>query len=396
MQILFSSSSPWRVGASLLVLVVACSLAFSPSPSLGGPRDKPSSAIEDPAWLREKLEEIRKKYDLPALAACLVYKGKVIAASAVGVRKLGSEQRVTRDDPFLTCSITKPMTATLIGRLVDRGALRWELTLAEAFPGLQPVMKAPYRQVTLTQLLAHASGMPGGPSRGDLASPNGPKQETERRFSYVLLALLDKPLARPGTRHIYGGGSILAAAMAERATGSGYEYLMRKYVFEPLGMKTAGFGPMASSGDAVDAPWEHASRDGKLIPCPPDPSHRWHIRAPAGNVHCSIIDLGRFAAAHLVDPNGEAVFLKASTLKHLHGAVVPRSTPGFAKSQVGWSAGEVLWHNGSNGRNTCVLNIVPAENFATCVMTNAGGQGRHGEALGETHRFLVERAKKLR
>jgi CubicO group peptidase (beta-lactamase class C family) len=370
-------------------LALASVLGVAPTPSRAGPK-----AIEDPAWLREKLREVLEKYELPAVAASLVVDGEVVAASAVGVRKLGTKTPVSRDDPFLTCSLTKPMTATLIGRLVDEGVLRWDLTLLEGLPALRYVMKAPYRRVDLSQLLAHVSGMPGQPTRADPDTPATAEQEVARRRVYATLAVLDDPVAPPGVRAVYGGGSILAAAVAERATGDAYEQLMRTRLFEPLGMTTAGFGPMASSPAEVDAPWEHATIDGKLVPYAPDDADRWHIRAPAGNVHCSVIDLARFAAVHVRGARGETGFLRAETIRRLHTPVAAGSPPGFARSPVAWSQGEVLWHNGSNGRNTAVLNIAPAEGFATCVMTNAGGQARHGEALGEIHRFLVARAKR--
>ncbi len=43
---------------------------------------------------------------------------KVVAASAVGVRKYGTNIEVSQDDPFQLGSITKVMTATLIGMMI--------------------------------------------------------------------------------------------------------------------------------------------------------------------------------------------------------------------------------------------------------------------------------------
>ena len=386
-----ATSQRTRIGAPAVLLVLAVLLTLNPGTSRSAPE-----LIEDPAWLREKLEEVREKHGLPAIAACLVVKGEVVAASAVGVRLLGTRTPVTRDDPFLTCSVTKPMTATMIARLVDAGILRWDLTLAQGLPPLQHAMKSAYRSVTIAQLLAHVSGLPYEPTRADPDSPEDAEQAMAKRQVYSTLALLDEPVAEPGTRVVYGGGSIVAASIAERRTGMVYEHLMRKHVFGPLGMTTAGFGPMASSAEAIDAPWEHRMVEGALTPHTPDKTERWHVRAPAGNVHCSIIDLGRFAAAHARPAAATSAFLRAETVARLHSAVGAGMPPGFASSEVEWSCGPVLWHNGSNGRNTAVLNIAPAEGMATCVMTNAGGLPEHGEACGTIHRFLVERAKTMR
>ena len=46
--------------------------------------------IPDPAWLRQELEAVRAEHQLPALAAAVIRRGKIIAASAVGVRRLGN------------------------------------------------------------------------------------------------------------------------------------------------------------------------------------------------------------------------------------------------------------------------------------------------------------------
>src|SRR6185312_4189000 len=56
------------------------SIGAEPTPARG------ENSIPDPAWLRDALEPIRDKHHLPALAAALVVDGKVVAASAVGVR----------------------------------------------------------------------------------------------------------------------------------------------------------------------------------------------------------------------------------------------------------------------------------------------------------------------
>ena len=49
-----------------------------------------TESIPDPAWLHDKLAAVRKKYELPAIAAAVVSHGQIIAASAVGYRRLGN------------------------------------------------------------------------------------------------------------------------------------------------------------------------------------------------------------------------------------------------------------------------------------------------------------------
>ncbi len=51
------------------------------------------------------------------------------------------------------------MTATLIGKLVDRGELRWDSTLVELFP-TEVSTDSAWASVTVDQLLRHRSGCP--------------------------------------------------------------------------------------------------------------------------------------------------------------------------------------------------------------------------------------------
>jgi CubicO group peptidase (beta-lactamase class C family) len=63
----------------------------------------------------------------------------------------------------------------------------------------------------------------------------------------------------------------VAGAIEERVSGKTWEELIEERVVEPLGLKTAGFGPQASLG-RVDAPFGHTIIGGKLKPMLPGPN----------------------------------------------------------------------------------------------------------------------------
>ena len=100
------------------------------------------------------------KYDLPALAAAIVKDGTIIAAGAVGTRRVGTNIPVTIDDRFHIGSDTKAMTALLAAMLVEEGKLRWDTTVAEIFPELTGKMAPQVGGIRLEQLLSHTSGIP--------------------------------------------------------------------------------------------------------------------------------------------------------------------------------------------------------------------------------------------
>ncbi len=348
-------------------------------------------AIPDPEWLRERLEKVRHAHHLPALAAAIVVEDKVVAASAVGVRKWGSDVKATRDDPFHLGSVAKPLTATMVARLVEQGDLRWDSTMEELFPELAGTLNPAYRKVTVAQQLSHSSGMPYQPKTPESVTDSRGSSIQEKRYEYVKAALADAPETPPGTRVIYSGGGIIVASAVERITKKSYEELMQTLVFEPLEMKHAGFGAMTAP-DKIDAPWDHQLQGDAPHVLTPDPTQVSQARAPVGrNVRCSVIDLARFCASHIKPPKG---FLTPESLLLLHSPVGKVDYgPGFATSQAPWAEGLILWHSGSMGYNHALVHVVPRERFATCVLTNIDGEGV-GEALDEVNRFLATKFRR--
>ena len=83
-----------------------------------------SAATESPDDLHDLLASQRESNGLPAIAAGVMKQGRLLAVGAAGVRKVGTEVAVTRDDRFHIGSDTKAMTATLAAMLVGEGKLR--------------------------------------------------------------------------------------------------------------------------------------------------------------------------------------------------------------------------------------------------------------------------------
>ena len=101
------------------------------------------------------------RFELPAVAAAVAKGGKILAAGAVGTRRLGTDTPVTINDRFHIGSDTKAMTSLLAGMLVEEGKLRWNTTVGEIYPELVDKMSKGVKDITLEQLLSHTSGIPG-------------------------------------------------------------------------------------------------------------------------------------------------------------------------------------------------------------------------------------------
>jgi CubicO group peptidase (beta-lactamase class C family) len=376
--------------AGLLGLIAALASA---APSAGADNRK----APDPKWLRDELERIRAKHHLPALAASLVVGDRVVAASAVGHRRVGDPRRVTQNDRFCIGSVTKPMTSLLVAALVEKGVLSFDTTLAKMFPELKKDMQPSYRKVTVRMLLSHTSGMPGGPKK---AEPRKPTPDDlgltmAHRYQYVRNAVAGEPEAKPGEKHIYGGGSVIVVSYLERKLKKPYEELMEEHVFRPLGMTTAGKFVMVSGPDKLDGPWPHSLKDGNFVPVPLLIG-KGFSRAPAGGVCLSIVDFGKWASAHLQGENGHSNVVRSTTFRELHRLHGPHATMSFGRGKPGWAGGaDVLSHGGAHVGIAASVHIVPAHNFAICVATNSDYK-EIGEPLREVKEFLARRAMAMR
>lgn len=334
-----------------------------------------SESAPESAEFNETLETLRAAAHLPALAAAVLRDGRIEVVGAVGVRRAGTPELVTVTDPFHIGSDTKAMTATLAAILVEEGRIGWNTTVGDLFPderGLDPACRA----ITLEELLLHRSGLPHNlPARGpyrDLAwqeKTPGPEQR---------LFLLRDVLARPPERaigetfHYSDVGYGIIGAMVEKATGQPWRILMRTRLFEPLGMRSAGFGYPGRLAPIVG---HDLAKNGTFVPVEPGPGDDDPAAlGPAGNVHCSIEDWAKFALLHLRGAREDTPLLKRAVFARLH---TPPPGQEFAMGWLAvtrpWSGGIALSHAGSNGHFLALAWLAPQKDFGVLVLTNCVG-----------------------
>lgn len=352
---------------------------------------RPPVAVDEKVVLAE-LEKALKKHDVPALGAAIVSSRGVETLAVAGVRKRGSDVKVTKDDRFHIGSDTKAMTATLIALLVHDKLLSYDTTMEKAFPELAGTMNDAYKKVTLEQLLTHRAGLP---ANLEIKSWSGVVKDPVRRQRQetAAKALAEKPEVEPGKKFLYSNvGYVLAAAMAERAGKASWEELMERRVFRPLKMTSVGYGPMATPGK-TDQPWSHGEKGKPIDPgSPPPVSDNPPVMGPAGLVHCSLADWAKFLADQLKGARGKDGLLPAAAYRKLHTA----AHKGEDYSPGGWklllNKEEVLGlaHDGSNGYNYATAVLFPGLDLAVVVDCNQGGD-RGKEATVQVREALLER-----
>lgn len=346
------------------------------------PRWPPPDSI--PA-LASALDEIRKKFDVPGIAAAIATSKGIECLDVVGVRKTGTTVPVTTNDLWHLGSNTKAMTATLVARLIERGVLDWHSTVASLFPELESGFHPEARRITVMHLLTHHAGLPANLDWSLFrACPDTPKA----RLDALKKALADPPLHPPGEKHLYSNlGYVILGAIIEKLTNKPWETVICDDLFRPLGMYRTGFGGTGTQGQ-LDQPWGHYSsgkpvaRNGPETDNPP-------ILGPAGRVHAPLDDWARFVIDQLRGARGQRALLKRTSYEILHKPPFDSThAAGWIVVERDWGGGKVLNHIGCNTMNYANVWLAPNRDFAIMVCVNQGDDVAFN-ATDDTVRTLI-------
>ena len=378
------------------------------------------------------LEQIRTQSRVPALGAARV-KSTQVESWVQGQRRFETQEQAQTQDAFHLGSCTKAMTATLVATFVEEGRLSWQTTLSEIYPTEFSTgrFQAAFAPVTLAMIGAHHSGLPGDlfqfgdgalwlllwgytPTPEQPLQVHRPDEVIPIRSEFTQSILSTPPVSPPGSRFEYSNANqIILGAIVEKISGKPWETLMKERILTPLKMSSCGFGnPAAQDLNAGDEPgtdpesarlrppsglWPHIWSEPKDSPesiLPGIQSDNPPALGPAGTVHCSMEDWGKFAQLHLKGAQGtDTPILKAQSFVPLH-TPYPGSdyTPGaWIRLDRDWANGAVLSHSGTNTFNYASVWIAPSIDQAFLGATNLGGD-RASEAVDAVLTVLIEKA----
>ena len=311
-------------------------------------------------------DAIRQKHGVPALGGGIVTMDGLQFQTVTGARKAGGTTAATTADLWHLGSMTKAMTATLLGTFVAQAKLKWDATLGDLLPDLMTKATLEAQRITVRQLLTHRSGLPANREHWD-ALPAAADRAAIVREECA------RPLtSAPGTAFLYSNlGYMTAGVVAERLGGHPWESLMQTRLFSPLKM-SAGFGGTGTAGKE-DQPWPH-DKDGQPMPANGPATDNPPSLGPAGTCHTTLADYARFAADHLRGAAGKKALLPASLYTDLHTPAQGEDyAMGWTATTRDWAGGKVLTHNGTNNMNYFVAWLAPLKGFAVIAACNQGG-----------------------
>ena len=165
------------------------------------------------------VQQLATDAQIPGLSMAVIGDDRATRLAVAGVRNTHSRVAVDRHTVFAAASLSKPLFAYAVLRLVDAGELTLDTPLSRYVPDY--VADDP-RSTTITvrHILSHTSGLPNWRS-GDVS--------LKTQFC-------------PGERFSYSGeGFVWLQRVVEAVTGGPFDGTLRRLVFGPLGMDRSSY-----------------------------------------------------------------------------------------------------------------------------------------------------------
>ncbi|WP_428029245.1 serine hydrolase [Ancylobacter sp.] len=228
---------------------------------------------------------------VPGLALVVVHRDKVVFLKGYGRREAGKPGVVDADTVFQLASFSKPISATVVAALVGEKVLDWDSTVASLDPSFQLMGAYPSQQVSVRDLFAHRSGLPGE-AGNELEALGFEREAILHRLRLV------PPSSSFRAGYSYSNFGLTAGAVAAAApTGKSWEEVAQEKLYAPLGMASTS----SRHADFIT----HENRAALHIG---GPGH-WaatlarqpDAQAPAGGVSSTVRDLAQWMRLELAN-----------------------------------------------------------------------------------------------
>lgn len=267
-----------------------------------------------------------------------------------------------RETVFRVASISKPITATALARMVASGSLSLDDPLKEYVP------EYPHPGITLRHLASHTAGVRG--YRGKEVASNRPMDIAES-----LRIFQDDPLVfSPGEGYLYTSFDFVLLSLAmERASGLPFDRLVEKEVLAPLGMSHTSMEVPGNPKEG-QAMFYSRRRNG-LVPATPVDNR---YKLAGGGYLSTVTDILRLGQAYLrgevATPSVLKPFLSSV---QIHGA--------FTWYGLGWEVSEdaggepYYGHTGNSIGAYSIFRVYPDSGCCVAVLINSSDPGLQSE-----------------
>ncbi len=275
-----------RLPVAVLLLGLACGPGAEPEPARAVPEVAAAAAEE----IRRVVEEDGRG----GAAFGIVVAGETVVADGFGFADTEGKTPARADHLFRIGSITKPVTAMAMLRLVHLGEARFGDPVTAFVPELESV-ENPYSWTpgpSVFQLATMTSGLAREPRNLPRYLVGAPQDWLDT----ALRALEEVSFEyEPGTRYQYSNiGYAMLGAAVERAAGEPFMAHVGEHLLTPLGMDSSTFFPTPELDGRI-AEGATVKDDGSLDAETPAREHAGRgYKVPNGALYSTVEDLGVF------------------------------------------------------------------------------------------------------
>lgn len=347
---------PLRQLIPISVLLTLSSLAAGATNSLDG--------------LAEWIEAERERWEIPGLAVAVVQGDELVLAEGFGHLGMDGQRPVDADTQFGIASLSKAMTATALGILVDEGKLDWDDRVVDHLPGF--ALSDPWvtDQVTIRDLLSHRVGV--GRLFGNRLTfmPAASRDE-------VMAVLRHHEFEQPFRQgYVYSNAMYtVAGAVLEAVSGESWSDFVEQRLFAPLGMDRSNTRISALDDNAA---LPHQEIAGELLEIQ---RRDWVWAGPAASVNSTVHDLARWMRFNLGQAGqlDELQLVGDEVMQTLHRPAnlvgFDSDYPGVNAYALGWSLGRyrqwhVMRHGGATDGINSLVWLVPELELGVVVSAN--------------------------
>ena len=321
-----------------------------------------SLPLEKRAAIEKAVASFMSANSIPGLSAAVVLEGEPRWSQGFGMADLENSSPATSSTLFRLGSISKPISATAVLQLWERGKLDLDAPVQKYCPEF-PQKEWP---ITTRELLGHLGGIrhyhPDG--KGDVP------EDSARHFASMQESLQifasDPLVAKPGTKFNYSTyGYTVVGCVLEGAASEKFTDYVRKNIFQPAGMEQTRDDDFFTVIPHRTR-WYHKDKSGIVRNAGVlDSSYK----IPGGGIISSADDMGRFEAAILGD----------KLLQHATRDLMWTSLKTAEGKQTGYGLGwgildkfglHILAHTGGQQGTSTAFAVVPDRRAGVVLLAN--------------------------
>jgi CubicO group peptidase (beta-lactamase class C family) len=309
------------------------------------------------ARLERIIPQLMNEGDVPGLSLALIRNANVFWHKGFGVKNTDTKEPLDENTVFEAASLSKPVFAYAVLKLIDRGRLDLDRPLSSYLSILYLQSDERVSLITTRMVLDHTTGFQNAVTPGE---------HLKIHFT-------------PGEKFSYSGeGFLYLQKVVEHITGEPLEIFMKKTVFQPLRMTSSSF--------VWQDRYETLKANGYKTSGVVGQTRKPSIARSASSLHTTALDYAKFVIAvingkGLGKEMGKQFFKRQVRLDESCFSCIERSSGKLSQVLswgLGWALehsakGDAIWHWGeNNGEFQNFVMAYPRAKMGIIIFTNSG------------------------